>query len=411
MDDLPPLVDNPADTWPFFGPVGGGPSPFPPQGPTGFTPDWSNFSPLPQSQWPPTPAMMQAVPGPPPGATLFAAGPVPGMYPSPMVFNTGMPGMQQQGWPGHTPAAHFAQLGTPRQRRNSGINQFTTSSDGDWVHIGRNGSGGHDGFDDHVYGNGWEVGSNPRSLSRAGTLRPATPFSGTSSPSSFGTTLSRSRSRSRSKSFSHNFREHDKRPPRDWRPDFKMVRSPSLGSAIGSIGSKINESLVRRDSFSGAKIELHPYIRYSSAVAEMLYDLRDSPLTIVFRRLDRDINEWDLTRFACEPPQCRMTLCSQYFPWYIDVEATNPVGVTLKDLFSAIYVSMMQTISNDDFYNNEMDQGLRERIGQAWAARCGTDSEERARGVKRVDYLMERTVMEGLVKGRDGLWEMKVKRE
>ena len=96
-------------------------------------------------------------------------------------------------------------------------------------------------------------------------------------------------------------------------------------------------------------------------------------------------------------------------PWYIDVGAQNPSGVTLYELFCAIYSCMSTQIQNADYYNVEMDREAREHVANAWAARCRTE-EERAQGIKRVDYLMGRVIMEGIQKGKDGLWEIKTRK-
>jgi len=71
---------------------------------------------------------------------------------------------------------------------------------------------------------------------------------------------------------------------------------------------------------------------------------------------------------------------------------------------------MMTPITNEDYYNNEMDEKTREKIADAWAVRCGESKEERSAGVKRVDFLMEKIALEGVVKGRDGMFELKVKK-
>ena len=156
--------------------------------------------------------------------------------------------------------------------------------------------------------------------------------------------------------------------------------------------------------------KLNSYIRYSAVSSPMFLDLRKNPSTLRFRELNRAVNPWDLTRFTCEPPVSSMRLYSVHLPWYIDVESSNPAGVTLHDLFSAIWLSMMTPISQADWWNNEMDEITRERIARAWAERC-VDEEERQKGVRRVDFLMDRCILHGLEKGKDGMWEMKVKRQ
>ena len=142
----------------------------------------------------------------------------------------------------------------------------------------------------------------------------------------------------------------------------------------------------------------------------MFVDLRDNPSKVRFRDLGRPTNPWDLTRFACEPPLSVMTFYASSFPWYIEARASNPSGVTLHDMFMAIWVCMRTPITNEDYYNNEMDEESREKIADAWSLRCGDIKEERAMGVRRVDFLMEKVGLEGVTKGKDGMFELKVKR-
>lgn len=70
----------------------------------------------------------------------------------------------------------------------------------------------------------------------------------------------------------------------------------------------------------------------------------------------------------------------------------------------------MMPIRQEDYWNNEMDEEVRERIGRAWAARCGDREEDRAAGVRRVDFLMDRVVLDGFSKGKEGMWEMKLRK-
>jgi hypothetical protein len=105
-----------------------------------------------------------------------------------------------------------------------------------------------------------------------------------------------------------------------------------------------------------------------------------------------------------------MRLIHPRLPWYIDVHASNPTGVNLSDLFQAIWNCLRWPIQKADFWNDELSDHDRDKIGHAWRVRCDGDVFERGRGVRRVDFLRRHVVFEGLVKGRNGTWEMKTRK-
>lgn len=162
-------------------------------------------------------------------------------------------------------------------------------------------------------------------------------------------------------------------------------------------------------STPGPKTALHPWLRHTSNPL-MSLDLRINPGFLRFRELDRNVNGWDLSRFACEPPVLSMRLFSDFYPWYVEVESSNPTGVTMHDLFGAIWQSMQTCIMTEDYWNSEMDDEVRRGIAHAYEVRCGEDREELARGIRRVDYFMDRVKLEGFVRTKDGLYEMKIKK-
>ncbi|OBZ67724.1 hypothetical protein A0H81_12165 [Grifola frondosa] len=237
---------------------------------------------------------------------------------------------------------------------------------------------------------------------RRPSQRSATPHSSSinSSPSSGSSNLSRKQS------LHGPDGEASKRPPREWRTDFSMTKPGmfGLGALFRSRSRTISSG---HEAKNGAKPKLHPYLRFNSSNPNMHLDLRRSPNELRFRVVSRPINQWDMMRFACEPAQPHMRLYNAHFPWFIDVDSANPTGVTLFELFTAINVAMMTQISHADYWNTELDGQARERIAHAWSERC-EDDEELRRGVKRVDFLMYRVILEGLAKGKDGMWEMKL---
>lgn len=105
-----------------------------------------------------------------------------------------------------------------------------------------------------------------------------------------------------------------------------------------------------------------------------------------------------------------MKLFHDRLPWYIEVWASNEVGVTFYDLFAQLQSVLSSRIKNSDFYNNEITQEEREKIARAWKERCQYNQGGMGQGVKKVDYLMRDCTLVGLVRSRDGMWEIKTRK-
>ncbi|KAI0290159.1 hypothetical protein BC826DRAFT_913641 [Russula brevipes] len=105
-----------------------------------------------------------------------------------------------------------------------------------------------------------------------------------------------------------------------------------------------------------------------------------------------------------------MKLFHPRLPWFIEVRTENGVGVTFHDLLVHIQSVLFSRIKNSDFYNSELTQDQREKISRAWKERCQYNQGEMNQGVKKVDYLMRDCIFVGLVRGRDGMWEIKTKK-
>ena len=103
-----------------------------------------------------------------------------------------------------------------------------------------------------------------------------------------------------------------------------------------------------------------------------------------------------------------MRIYHAQIPWYIDVQASsNPVGITFADLFNAIYWTVWRLVLDGDLNNYELDDKEWKRIIATSKKRAESNRTEAVMGVRRVDFLMGRSVFAGLVEGKEGLWEMK----
>jgi hypothetical protein len=105
-----------------------------------------------------------------------------------------------------------------------------------------------------------------------------------------------------------------------------------------------------------------------------------------------------------------MRLYHEKLPWYIDIRARSPSGVTIHDLFDQMHDALMVPIHNEDFYNEELDDEDQMKIALAFKERCNDNLDEIARGIRRVDFLKGRVAFEGLTRGKNGMWEIKSKK-
>ncbi|KAG6858526.1 hypothetical protein C0993_005548 [Termitomyces sp. T159_Od127] len=130
-------------------------------------------------------------------------------------------------------------------------------------------------------------------------------------------------------------------------------------------------------------------------------------MSLSFPSLGRFPNPIDLAQLATSPPVDRMRLFHPLLPWYIDVHEHQANGVTVYDVVQQVFFALQQPISARHYYNEELNSSVRERIAIAFGRRTQGDERERASGVKWVDYLEDKVVFVGLVRTRNGLWEMK----
>ena len=116
------------------------------------------------------------------------------------------------------------------------------------------------------------------------------------------------------------------------------------------------------------------YTTFSPAPVE--WDLRYPPLPtpgqrhFLFSSLhNRGPTPYDLAGFATEPPLPLMRLYHPRLPWYIDIVAQDPVGVTLKEVFDGIWETMSKQVREADYWNSEVEDEERAKINRAFETR------------------------------------------
>lgn len=154
-------------------------------------------------------------------------------------------------------------------------------------------------------------------------------------------------------------------------------------------------------------------LKYRKRCPPFWFDLRDPIFAPSAIYVHVSFARCDIDQLALSPPCRSMRIFHPRLPWYIDVFTFNRHGITLFDVFYDIHEYMQTPILHRDFYMEELGEEERFFISAAFRQRFQTfkGSEKiMSQGVKRVDYLGEEYILEGLVKSRDGLWELKTRR-
>jgi len=144
----------------------------------------------------------------------------------------------------------------------------------------------------------------------------------------------------------------------------------------------------------------------SASTHPIAYDIRHNPaqINIQFLDLERPSNDIDFFQLATSPPVKELCLYHPRLPWYIDVCASHPNGVTIDDILTQIHENLAKPIGRRDFYNEELSAFDREEMSIAFYDRRG---EHTGRGMLRMDFLGFDVVFLGLAKTKHGFWQIK----
>ncbi|KAI0063799.1 hypothetical protein BV25DRAFT_1801507 [Artomyces pyxidatus] len=104
---------------------------------------------------------------------------------------------------------------------------------------------------------------------------------------------------------------------------------------------------------------------------------------------------------AVHPPTREMMLQSKFLPWVVRVVAEGPF-VTVADVLAALYRELRHRITKREWEA----AGSSRSVQRAYEARCEVDPSERPKGIKRIDFLLGQTVVEALVRTKDGTWHI-----
>ncbi|KAG7091375.1 hypothetical protein E1B28_010415 [Marasmius oreades] len=102
---------------------------------------------------------------------------------------------------------------------------------------------------------------------------------------------------------------------------------------------------------------------------------------------------------ATVPPVNMMRLYHPLLPWYIEIKAREVTGITIYELLSVLMQELSCRVTDQEFDSQWVTGDEREAILHAALERDGTSV------IRRVDFLMNQTVFNGLEKGESGKWK------
>lgn len=145
-------------------------------------------------------------------------------------------------------------------------------------------------------------------------------------------------------------------------------------------------------------VRLHTLLQFTHAPA-INFDLTQPPSTITTHH--RGISQRVLSEPATNPPLPTMTIVSPHLPWVITVRASHGSFVTVYDVFDVVYHTLRTNITPNEYHSLPSQKDMR-RVNSAYEQRyrrirsSREYQDEKSRGVRRVDFLMDRTRFMGL---------------
>jgi len=140
----------------------------------------------------------------------------------------------------------------------------------------------------------------------------------------------------------------------------------------------------------------HQFLRVSSS-PPITYDLTQPTSALYSPHFG--IPRATLCEPATSPSVQMLTIISPRFPWAITVSPSTYHYVSVIDVLDGIYRALRVGVTSHEFHAPPTDRG---RVSQAYEARCRRirsqreHQQEKSRGVRRVDFLMEHTKFRGL---------------
>ena len=191
----------------------------------------------------------------------------------------------------------------------------------------------------------------------------------------------------------------------------------------------------RRQSFEGVFIplqfaapragissnfQIHPLLNGEAFRTDFYFDLAlpsFSPLRWVGPGQSTVLSADELHELATYPSIMRMRISHEAIrQWPIDLEfhydqhtvPTTPPPIMLGDVLYTIHTSLHKRITHQDWARLGLSEEI--AIARAYTRRCRSSPEEARKGVKRIDYLLDKHLFKGLIgtHDEDGLYHWRL---
>lgn len=169
-----------------------------------------------------------------------------------------------------------------------------------------------------------------------------------------------------------------------------------------------------------ASLHMHPLLAYTRLHrAPLTYDVSFSPSarTVLDRATHSAIPAHTLAQPATDPPtpsSSRLILRSDKFPWTVVVGGTGPrftIGppksgrgssanaITILDVLHAVHTTLWTPITPEEW---EALGSAQKKVAKRFEARCERMNMDRRSGVRRIDWLGEKTKLVGVEVDKSG---------
>ncbi|KAI5890125.1 uncharacterized protein SCHCODRAFT_02582704 [Schizophyllum commune H4-8] len=178
--------------------------------------------------------------------------------------------------------------------------------------------------------------------------------------------------------------------------------------------SQLPETAGDERSVSSTSPSNHPCIHslmgfWPQSSLSFRYDLTSPPSVLTSAPLYSHLHE-----SATKPPQESLRVA---VPWPVAGEWQIPISasvgqVTCMDVLRGLHRDLTRPITHAEYRALGVDTDVRRRVDASYWARCGriidpvVRTAEEQKGVKRIDFLMERPIFAGLSAREDGLWRL-----